>query len=193
MRAADARRRDADPETIRRQPLHRLDLRTAATNHIRRPAATAGRPGPREPAEHALLLRHRRAAARRVRHGALMGRGSVDLRLFRARHPRGSGLERGAAGVAPARPAKGQGRGVPGQDLLDDVHAAAQAAWTSAGLIPQSAPRKPDARIGLNSMSLGGLHHLLVACRGRPDMCGAGVPVADLIEVLGGHGGSARR
>ena len=65
-----------------------------------------------------------------------MGRGSVDLRLFRARHLHEDlGLNVVLPVLPAARAAQDQGRGVPGQDLLDDVHAAAQAVWDIRRLI----------------------------------------------------------
>lgn len=142
--------------------------------------------------EHALLLRHREPRPWVVCvHGALMGRGAVDLRLFRARHLH---EELGLNVVLPVLPLHGprknKGAAFPGQDLLDDVHAAAQAVWDIRRLISWIRAQEPDSRIGLNSMSLGGYVASLVASVEEGLTCAVlGVPVADLIEVLGGHGG----
>ena len=62
-----------------------------------------------------------------------MGRGSVDLRLFRARHLHEDLGLNVVLPVLPCTARESQGRGVPGQDLLDDVHAAAQAVWDIRG------------------------------------------------------------
>ncbi|MBX7133601.1 MAG: hypothetical protein K1X67_13080 [Fimbriimonadaceae bacterium] len=180
------------PETIRRQPLHRLTFDSGYQPHPGDPgrdrwlAYTANR------REHALLLRHREPRPWVVCvHGALMGRGSVDLRLFRARHLH---EDLGLNVVLPVLPLHGprktKGAAFPGQDLLDDVHAAAQAVWDIRRLISWIRTQDPDARIGLNSMSLGGYITSLVASVEDGLTCAVlGVPVADLIEVLGGHGG----
>ncbi len=142
--------------------------------------------------EHALLLRHREPRPWVVCvHGALMGRGAVDLRLFRARHLH---EDLGLNVVLPVLPLHGprknKGAAFPGQDLLDDVHAAAQAVWDIRRLISWIRSQEPGSRIGLNSMSLGGYVSSLVASVEDGLTCAVlGVPVADLIEVLGGHGG----
>ncbi len=142
--------------------------------------------------EHALLLRHREPRPWVVCvHGAMMGRGSVDLRLFRARHLH---EDLGLNVVLPVLPLHGprkqKGAAFPGQDLLDDVHAAAQAVWDIRRLIAWIRDQEPDQRIGLNGMSLGGYVSSLVASVEDGLTCAVlGVPVADLIAVLGGHGG----
>lgn len=142
--------------------------------------------------EHALLLLHREPRPWVVCvHGAMMGRGSVDLRLFRARHLHEVLGLNVLLPVLPLHgPRKNRGAAFPGQDLMDDVHAAAQAVWDIRRLISWIRARQPDARIGLNGMSLGGYVSALVASVEDGLTCAVlGVPVADLIEVLGGHGG----
>ena len=142
--------------------------------------------------EHALLLRHREPRPWVVCvHGAMMGRGSVDLRLFRARHLHEDLGLNVLLPVLPLHgPRKNKGAAFPGQDLLDDVHAAAQAVWDIRRLIAWIRNQEPDSRIGLNGMSLGGYVSSLVASVEDGLTCAVlGVPVADLIAVLGGHGG----
>ena len=148
--------------------------------------------------EYALLLRHREPRPWLVCvHGAVMGRGALDLRLFRAWHlhenlglnlvlpvlpmhgPRARGLPKGAA--------------FPGEDVLDDVHAAAQAVWDIRRLLSWIHAQEPDSPIGLNSMSLGGYITSLVASLEDGLTCAIlGVPFADPVELLGRHAGLSR-
>ena len=142
--------------------------------------------------EHVLLLRHREPRPWLVCvHGALMGRGAVDLRLFRARHLH---EDLGLTVALPVLPLHGprrqKGAVFPGQDVLDDVHATAQAVGDIRRLIRWIRTEEPGARIGLNSMSLGGFVSSLVASLEDGLTCAVlGVPVANLVEVLGRHGG----
>jgi hypothetical protein len=148
--------------------------------------------------EYALMLRHREPRPWLVCvHGTEMGRGRIDLRLFRAWYlherlglnvilpvlpmhgPRARGLPKGAA--------------FPGEDVLDDVHATAQAVWDVRRLLSWIRSQQPDAPIGLNGMSLGSYIASLVASLEDGLTCAIlGVPVADLVELLGRHAGLAR-
>ncbi|CAN5611169.1 alpha/beta hydrolase [soil metagenome] len=187
-----------------------------------RPAKTAGRsyerltfdseyqPQPGEPGrerwlgytannrEYALVLRHPEPRPWLVCvHGAVMGRGLLDLTLFRAWHlhenlglnvvlpvlpmhgPRAQGLPRGAV--------------FPGEDVLDDVHATAQAVWDVRRLLSWIRAQEPDSPIGLNSISLGGYITSLVASLEDGLTCAIlGVPVADMTRLLGRHSGLSR-
>ena len=140
----------------------------------------------------ALVLRHREPRPWVVCiHGALMGRGSVDLRLFRARHLHD---DLGLNVLLPALPLHGPRRhrctAFPGEDVLDNVHAAAQSVWDIRRLISWIRTQEPDSPIGLNGMSLGGYVSALVASLEDGLTCAVlGVPVADLIDVLGRHAG----
>jgi hypothetical protein len=111
--------------------------------------------------EYALLLRHREPRPWLVCvHGAVMGRGLLDLTLFRAWHLH---EDLGLNVVLPVLPMHGprarglpQGAAFPGEDVLDDVHAAAQAVWDVRRLLSWIRMQQPDSPIGLNSISLGG-------------------------------------
>ena len=142
--------------------------------------------------EQALVLRHREPRPWVVCvHGALMGRGSVDLRLFRARHLH---EDLGLNVVLPVLPLHGprkhKGAAFPGTEMLDNVQATAQAVWDIRRLISWIRIQEPGSPVGLNSMSLGGYVAALVASLEDGLTCAVlGVPLADLIDVLGRHGG----
>lgn len=180
------------PVKIRRQT---LDLMAFDSGYEPRP----GEPGgdqrlsyTENSREQALVLRHSEPRPWVVCvHGALMGRGSVDLRLFRARHLH---EDLGLNVVLPVLPLHGprkhKGAAFPGTDMLDNVHATAQAVWDIRRLISWIRTQEPGSPIGLNSMSLGGYVAALVASLEDGLTCAVlGVPVADLIDVLGRHGG----
>lgn len=130
-------------------------------------------------------------------HGAEMGRAAVDLTLFRAHW-----LHRdlGLNVVLPVQPMHGpRARGLPkravfpGEDVLDDVHAAAQSVWDVRRLLSWIRREEPESKIGLNSISLGGYIAALVASLEDGLTCAIlGVPVADLVELLGRHAGLQR-
>ena len=148
--------------------------------------------------EYALLLRHPEPRPWLVCvHGTEMGRAGLDMTLFRARHlhedlrlnvilpvlpmhgPRAKGLPKGAV--------------FPGEDVMDDVHGTAQAVWDVRRVIAWIRSQQPDARIGLNSISLGGYVAALVASLEDDLTCAVlGVPPANLVELLGRHSGLAR-
>jgi hypothetical protein len=148
--------------------------------------------------EYALMLRHQEPRPWLVCvHGTEMGRGAIDLRLFRARHLH----EHLGLNVilpvlpmhGPRRPGLPKGAVFPGEDVLDDVHATAQAVWDIRRLLSWIRSQEPDSPIGLNSMSLGGYIASLVASLEDGLTCAIlGVPVADLVELLGRHAGLAR-
>ncbi|WP_353585446.1 hypothetical protein [Mycobacterium sp. UM_Kg1] len=147
---------------------------------------------------YALVLRHREPRPWLVGiHGAEMGHAGLDLWLFRARHlhekfglnivlpvlpmhgPRGRGLPRGAA--------------FPGEDVMDNVHAGAQGVWDVRRLLSWIRAQEPDSRIGLNSISMGGYIAALVASLEDDLTCAIlGVPVADMVQLLGRHSGLSR-
>lgn len=142
--------------------------------------------------ERVLMMRHRVPRPWVVCvHGALMGRGSVDMRLFRARHLH---EDLGLNVVLPVLPLHGprkvKGAAFPGTDIIDDVHAVAQAVWDVRRVIRWIRSQEPGSAIGLNGMSLGGYISALVASLEDDLTCAVlGVPVANLIEVLTNQGG----
>lgn len=145
--------------------------------------------------EYALLLRHSEPRPWLVCvHGAEMGRAGLDLAIFRAWKLHD---ELGLNVVMPVLPmhgprARGLPRGAvfPGEDVLDDVHATAQAVWDIRRLLSWIRLQEPESLIGLNSLSLGGYVASLVASLETGLTCAIlGVPVADLVELLGRHSG----
>ncbi|MBX7432154.1 hypothetical protein JDV09_08540 [Mycobacterium sp. Y57] len=145
-----------------------------------------------------LLLRHREPRPWLVCiHGTEMGRAAIDLALFRAWYLH----ERlGLNVVLPVLPmhgprAKGLPKGAvfPGEDILDDVHSTANAVWDVRGLLGWIRRQQPGADAGLYGLSLGGFVAALVASLDDDLTCAVlGVPVADLVELLGRHSGLHR-
>ncbi|MGB8387867.1 alpha/beta hydrolase family protein [Mycobacterium sp.] len=145
--------------------------------------------------EYALMLRHRRPRPWLVCiHGAEMGRARLDPMLFHAWHlyrdldlnvvlpvlpmhgPRGRNLPKGVA--------------FPSGDVLNDVHGTAQAVWDIRRLLSWIRAQQPDAMIGLNGISLGGLISSLVASLDDSLTCAIlGVPAVDLVGLVGRHAG----
>ena len=127
-------------------------------------------------------------------HGLEMGRAGVDMTLFRAWHLH---QDFGLNVVLPVHPMHGprargvpKGRAFPGEDVQDDVHFAAQAVWDVRRLLSWIRRQDPDARIGLNAISMGGYVSALVASLEDGLTCAIlGVPVADLVGLLGRHSG----
>jgi hypothetical protein len=145
--------------------------------------------------EYALLLRHPQPRPWLVCvHGAEMGRAPLDLALFRAWKLHD---ELGLNVVMPVLPMHGpRARGLPkglvfpGEDVLDDVHATAQAVWDIRRLLSWIRLQEPESQIGLNGLSLGGYIAALVASLETGLACAIlGVPVADLVGLLGRHSG----
>ncbi len=140
-----------------------------------------------------LLLRHPEPRPWLVCvHGAEMGRAGVDLTLFRAWHLH---EDFGLNLLLPVLPMHGprarnlpKGRSIPGEDVLDDVHFAAQSVWDVRRVLSWIRAQEPESAIGLNSISLGGYVTSLVASLEDGLTCAIlGVPVADLVELLGRH------
>jgi hypothetical protein len=144
---------------------------------------------------YAVLLRHPEPRPWLICvHGTEMGRATLDLRLFRAWKWH---QELGLNVLLPVLPMHGprardlpKGAVFPGEDVLDDVHATAQAVWDVRRMISWVRAQEPDSPIGLNSMSLGGYIAALVGSL-ESGLTSAilGVPVADLVELLGRHSG----
>ena len=149
---------------------------------------------------YALMLRHRDEPGAEPRpwlvcvHGTEMGRAGLDLALFRAWHLH---EDFGLNVILPVLPMHGpRARGLPkgavfpGENVLDDVHGTAQSVWDVRRVIAWIRAQQPDARIGLNGISLGGFVSALVAGLDDDLTCAIlGVPPANLVELLGRHSG----
>lgn len=127
-------------------------------------------------------------------HGAEMGRAALDLTVFRAWHLHNDLNVNVALPVLPMHGPRGRGlpKGVvfPGEDLLDTVHASAQAVWDVRRLLSWIRTQHPGAPVGIYGLSLGGYVSSLVASLEQGLTCAIlGVPVADLIGLLGRHSG----
>lgn len=143
---------------------------------------------------YALMLRHHHEPRPWLVciHGTEMGRGALDITLFRGWQLHD---ELGLNVLLPVLPMHGprarhlpKGAVFPGEDVLDDVHATAQAVWDIRRVLSWIRLQAPDSPIGLNSMSLGGYIAALVASLDDNLACAIlGVPVADLIQLLGRH------
>jgi hypothetical protein len=145
--------------------------------------------------EYALLLRHPEPRPWLVCvHGTEMGRAAIDLAVFRAWKLHD---DLGLNVVIPVLPMHGprarglpKGAVLPGEDVLDDVHATAQAVWDIRRLLSWIRLQEPESLIGLNGLSLGGYIASLVASLEEDLTCAIlGVPVVDLVELLGRHSG----
>ncbi len=141
------------------------------------------------------MLRHREPRPWLVCiHGAEMGRAALDLTLFRAWHLH---KDLGLNVVLPVLPMHGPrarelptGTVFPGEDVMDNVHCTAQAVWDVRRLLSWIRTQEPESPIGLNGISLGGYVASLVASLEDGLTCAVlGVPVADLIQLLGRHAG----
>ncbi len=145
--------------------------------------------------EYGLMLRHREPRPWLVCiHGAEMGRAALDPMIFNAWH-----LHRdlGLNVVLPVLPMHGprgrglpKGTGFPSEDVLNDVHGTAQAVWDIRRLLSWIRAEQPDAAIGLNGLSLGGLISSLVASLDDGLTCAIlGIPAVDLVDLVGRHAG----
>jgi hypothetical protein len=130
-------------------------------------------------------------------HGAVMGRPALDLTLFRAQQLH---TELGLNVALPVLPLHGPRRrglpphvAFPGEDVLDNVHAAAQAVWDVRRLLAWIRAQDATARIGFTSISLGGYVTSLVASLEDGLTCAIlGVPAVDIVDLLERHGGLPR-
>ncbi|HTM85762.1 MAG TPA: hypothetical protein VL179_12840 [Mycobacterium sp.] len=147
---------------------------------------------------YAVLLRHREPRPWLVGiHGAEMGRPGIDLWLFRARHLH---EKYGLNIVLPVLPMHGpRARGLPkgavfpSEDVMDTLHAGAQGVWDVRRLISWIRAQEPGSPIGLNSISMGGYIAGLVASLEDDLTCAIlGVPVVDVVQLLGRHSGLRR-
>jgi hypothetical protein len=181
-----------------RDSFYRIFFDSGYTPHPGEPGAQRWQSYTANNREYALLLRHPQPRPWLVCvHGTEMGRAALDLALFRAWRLHD---DLGLNVVMPVLPMHGpRARGLPkgavfpGEDVLDDVHATAQAVWDIRRLLSWIRLQEPESRIGLNSLSLGGYIAALVASLEKGLTCAIlGVPVADLVELLGRHSGLSR-
>lgn len=182
----------------RRDSFYRIFFDSGYTPHQGEPGAERWRTYTANNREYALLLRHPEPRPWLICvHGTEMGRAPVDLALFRAWKLHD---ELGLNVVIPVLPMHGprahglpKGAVFPGEDVLDDVHATAQAVWDIRRLLSWIRLQEPESLIGLNSLSLGGYIASLVASLEKGLTCAIlGVPVADLVGLLGRHSGLSR-
>lgn len=140
-----------------------------------------------------LMLRHEEPRPWLVCvHGAEMGRAGMDMTIFRARHLH---EDFGLNVILPVNPLHGprardlpRGKAIPGEEVLDDINFAGQAVWDIRRLLSWIRAQEPAAPIGLNAISLGGYVSSLVASLDPRLTCAIlGVPVADLVGLLGRH------
>ena len=76
----------------------------------------------------------------------------------------------------------------PGEDVLDNVHGAAQSVWDIRRLVSWIRTQDPGARIGVNGVSLGGYITSLVASLEDGLACAiVGVRVVDLVDLIEAH------
>ena len=127
-------------------------------------------------------------------HGASMGRPNMDLSILRARwlHE-----DLGLNVVLPVLPLHGPRRKdlgrehtFPGEDVLDNIHGAAQAVWDIRRLASWIRSEQPGARVGISGISMGGYVTSLVASLEDGLACAiAGVPAVDLVDLIEHHAG----
>jgi hypothetical protein len=181
-----------------RDSFYRMFFDSGYTPHPGEPGAQRWQSYTANDREYALLLRHPEPRPWLVCvHGTEMGRAAMDLALFRAWRLHD---ELGLNVVMPVLPmhgprARGLPKGVvfPGEDILDDVHATGQAVWDVRRLLSWIRRQEPESQIGLNGLSLGGYIAALVASLETGLTCAIlGVPVVDLVGLLGRHSGLGR-
>lgn len=127
-------------------------------------------------------------------HGAGMGRPMIDLTVFRAKQLH---KDLGLNVVLPVLPLYGpRRRGLPktaifpGEDILDNVHSAAQAVWDIRRLLSWIRLQDPGSPIGVSGISLGGYVTSLTASLDDGLTCAiAGIPAIDLLDIYERHGG----
>jgi len=143
---------------------------------------------------HAWVLRH--AGADRpwivCIHGYVMGWPLLDLSLFR---PELFHQRLGLNMIVPTLPLHGRralgrqsGQGYIRGDVLDTIHAEAQAMWDLRRMLAWVRAQS-DAPVGVYGISLGGYNAALLACLDDELACAiAGVPVADFARIVFQHG-----
>ena len=181
--------------TSRNRTHQRLSFASGYEPHAGEPGAERWMSYTGNNRDYALMLRHKEPRPWIVCvHGTEMGRAGLDLTLFRAWHLH---EDFGLNVILPVLPMHGpRARGLPkgavfpGENVMDDVHGTAQAVWDVRRVIAWIRAQQPGARIGLNSISLGGYIAALVASLDDDLTCAIlGVPPSNLVELLGRHSG----
>ena len=141
---------------------------------------------------HAWVLRHRDPRPWLVGlHGAGMGYPRADLFAFQAgwlHHALGLNLAFPVMPLhGPRRPGKLPGVGFPSDDLLDTVHAIAQAVWDTRRLVAWIRSNE-HSEVGVFGLSLGGFAAAVTASTERDLSCViTGVPAVDFAELFEQH------
>jgi hypothetical protein len=141
---------------------------------------------------YAWILRHRRPRPWLVCiHGAGMGYPLADLFAFQAAWlHEGLGVNLAFPVMplhGPRRPGLLPGVGFPSDDLLDNVHAVAQAVWDTRRLVAWIRSQGSDV-VGLAGLSLGGYTTAVLAGVEAELACViAGVPAVDFAELFERH------
>lgn len=142
---------------------------------------------------HAWLLRHRGDLPRPwvlCFHGLGTGSAWMDIPAFRARQL----FDQGLNVLCPILPLHGARR-PPGKDraamlsfdLVDTLHALAQAVWDSRRLIRWARGDGRATKIGLFGVSIGAYVASLVAAFEEAELVLAGIPLADIPALFDGH------
>jgi hypothetical protein len=126
-------------------------------------------------------------------HGYRMGQPLIDLSAF---HPRWLHRHHGLNLLVPVLPLHGprsigrrSGDGFLGGDLLDTIHAEAQAMWDLRRMLAW-VRCDSDAPIGVYGLSLGGYTTALLASLDEQLACAiAGIPAVDFARTFYRHGG----
>jgi len=145
---------------------------------------------------HAWMLRHDQPRPWLICvHGTSMGRPAIDLALFRARwlHE-----QLGLNVLFPVLPLHGprkrhlpKNAALPSEDVMNNVHGAAQSVWDVRRLISWIRTQDDQSPIGITGISLGGYITALVASTQDGLACAvAGVPVVDLVDLIASHAGA---
>jgi hypothetical protein len=120
-------------------------------------------------------------------HGFGMGSSALDLRVFRALHlHRELGLDVAFLTLpfhGRRNPGPGRSPAAPGVDVLDTVHALAQAVWDARQLLAHLRTRTAQP-VGVMGLSLGGLVTALVASLDAPDAAMLLVPAVDMPGLM---------
>ncbi|MCP9270617.1 alpha/beta hydrolase family protein [Mycolicibacterium arenosum] len=177
------------------RPLQRLSFTSGYTPRRGEPGGARWLTYAANTREYAIVLRHRRPRPWLVCvHGTEMGRARLDLAVFRAWHLH---HDLGLNVILPVLPLHGprsrqlpKGVVFPSEDVMTNVHATAQAVWDIRRLIAWIRAEQPGAPVGVYGLSLGGFVAAIVASVEDDLRCAVlGVPVADIVAVLGHHAG----